>query len=250
MNYGQINTLLMVGVVADCLAMPRRYRGWLVGLAGAVKLTPFVFLGLFVIQRDWRALARSTLAAAALTGLMWLKWPAASRAYWLHDVFNARRVGRVGYAGNQSWYGALHRWPFGSVGQSAVWFALVALTVVATAFVAWCSVQRHYPVQAMVALALGGLLISPISWTHHWVWVALIPLLLIGHQRSHLALSVRLMLAILLVISILGPYWWDPSAHAGVLLTDSLTLWAAVTLGVWAVAERRLLPTAWPIVRR
>jgi hypothetical protein len=33
--------------------------------------------------------------------------------------------------------------------------------------------RAGYPVPALLATALTGLLVSPVSWDHHWVWIAL-----------------------------------------------------------------------------
>jgi alpha-1,2-mannosyltransferase len=45
LGFGQINVVLMALVVLDVLVLPRnRYRGVLVGLAAAIKLTPLIFV--------------------------------------------------------------------------------------------------------------------------------------------------------------------------------------------------------------
>jgi alpha-1,2-mannosyltransferase len=47
--FGQINTLVMLAVLADMLRPERRTAGVLLGLAAAVKLTPLIFVVLLVM---------------------------------------------------------------------------------------------------------------------------------------------------------------------------------------------------------
>jgi len=47
LGFGQVNLLLCAVIVVDCLLVPAGRRGYLVGAATAVKLTPAVFLLLF-----------------------------------------------------------------------------------------------------------------------------------------------------------------------------------------------------------
>ena len=55
LDFGQVNAFLMVLVAVDCLVVrDRRYRGVLVGLAAAIKLTPAIFVLYFLLRRDWR----------------------------------------------------------------------------------------------------------------------------------------------------------------------------------------------------
>jgi hypothetical protein len=55
-----------------------------------------------------------------------------------------------------------------------------------------------------------GLLVSPISWTHHWVWIlpALV-VLLRGGTRSRIAAGCGY------VLFVLAPMWWTPQFGPG-----------------------------------
>jgi alpha-1,2-mannosyltransferase len=237
LNYDQINTLLMGLIVVDLLVLPRRHRGWLVGLAAAIKLTPLIFLAIPLLERDWKAAGRSAGAAAGATGLAWLLYPDGSWTYWTKDVFDARRVGGVAYAGNQSLYGDLHRWPFASGGNSVIWVAMSAATLVMGAYVSKRCLSDNRRVAAVLSLAFVGLEISPVSWTHHWVWVALVPPVLMVDRRQVPGLSPRIALWALFAVSVLGPYWWFTSGVGQECLGDSLSLCALVTLAVWSWSE-------------
>jgi alpha-1,2-mannosyltransferase len=237
LDYGQINTLLLAVVVIDLLAMPRRHRGWLIGLAAAIKVTPLIFLAMPLLERDWKAVARGLAALAGTTGLTWLIWPSATKTYWTHDLFAAKRVGNVAFVGNQSLNGLLHRWPFPADGQTGLLLVLAAATVVMGLFVAHRCLADGRRAAAMFALALVGLLISPVSWTHHWVWVALIPPLVVAGRGIPRQRSVTTSLWVLFAVSILAPYWWFSTGAAADLLSDSLALAGLGVLVVWSRSE-------------
>jgi alpha-1,2-mannosyltransferase len=104
-------------------------------------------------------------------------------------------------------------------------------------FVAQRSLANDSRPAAMLALALVGLLISPISWTHHWVWVALIPPLLVTDGGRALRGQTRQALWTLGAVSVLAPYWWFTSGVAAEVLADSLVLTGFGVLVVWSHSE-------------
>jgi alpha-1,2-mannosyltransferase len=164
LGFGQINLLLMLLVTVDVLA-PLKQRGHLVGLAAAVKLTPLAFILYFLVRKDLRSAARAagTFVGCALAA--WAVAPDASERYWTKLVFQGERVGDPGYIGNQSLRGLLARLDLGQ----GWWLVAVALVLAATAL----AIHRaKHPVPALLACAVGALLVSPVSWTHHWVWCA------------------------------------------------------------------------------
>ncbi len=236
-DFGQIEFLLMFLVVADVLSVPGSFRGILVGIAGAIKLTPLIFIIVFAVGRDWRSAARSVLTFLTCTGLAWLLWPTLSRRFWDQDVFHPARVGTVAYGGNQSWYAVLHRPPFPATGWSPAWLALSLGTALLGTFVAWRCVTEQRKSLAIMAVALVGLLISPISWTHHWIWVVLIPPMLIGPRRHETAWVVRFMLWGIVAVTVVAPYWWFSSGWTGDALDAVLPVWTFATLAVWSGVE-------------
>ena len=172
LGFGQINALLMVMVVLDVLLPGERKRtkGLLIGVAAAIKLTPAVFVVYFLVRRDFRSAARVAGGFVVAGALLWLVRPSASVTYWTKLVFDAGRIGGVDYVGNQSLNGLAVR-----AGLSQIGWVLAALAVMAVVAVV---VARAEPVLALTACALGGLLVSPISWTHHWTWC--VPILVLA----------------------------------------------------------------------
>jgi hypothetical protein len=238
LTYGQIEALLMLAILVDALVIPPPYKGIVIGITSAIKLTPLIFV-LFLLVRDGRSAIRAGASFVAVTALAWLTWPKESASFWLHDVFKPGRVGGVSYVGNQSWFGVLHRPPFLHTGSLASWLALCLITLLIGTYVSWRSVVLGSPAHGLVAMALTGLLISPISWTHHWVWVLLIPPVLVA-GRHPLHRTVRGMLWGLVVLAVLAPYLWLTSGAAADILDDSLALWGFAALSCWAVSLRFL----------
>ena len=170
-SFGQINVVLMTLVIADCV--PRRTllpRGALVGLAIALKLTPAVFLLYFVLRRDFRAVlvAVASFVLATLLGFA-LAWRD-SWEYWTTTIHHTDRIGDATLNTNQNAAGALARLGLTEGSHFLVWtaacFAVLGLTVWAVRR----ALAAGEPTLALVCVALFGLVVSPVSWSHHWVW--------------------------------------------------------------------------------
>ena len=181
---GQVNLLLMLLVVADLLAggaltpggvngRPRWWAGFGIGIAAGVKLTPLIFIPYLLLIRKYRQAATATAVFAATVALGYAIVPRDSSAYWAHGLFGkASRIVFLGTRGNQSLRGILTRLA-GSVSEGTVpWIAAAVLVAVAGLAAAALLYRARQPVPAMLACALTGLLVSPLSWDHHWVWVA------------------------------------------------------------------------------
>ncbi len=208
MNYGQVELVLMLLVVVDLMVVSHRFRGVMLAVASAIKLTPLIFLLFLIFRRDYRSTVRAVASLLVLTLGTWIAWPALSQLFWIHEVVRPGRVGGVSYGGNQSWYAVVHRWPFALASSGPIWIFLCLLTVAAGSFAAWRYVNSNQRALGLVTVALVGLLISPISWSHHWVWVILIPPLLIGRRRLEIAVTVRILMWGVVLLTAVAPYWW------------------------------------------
>jgi alpha-1,2-mannosyltransferase len=167
--YGQVNLFLALLIFVDCTRTSRR-RGVLVGIAAAIKLTPGLFILYFAVTRQWAAALRAVVTFAVCELVAAAILPGAARQYWLHLVWQATRVGNPYRFYDQSLYGAilhvgLPSWLWGPavlvVGAAGLWRAR-------RAYLAGCEVV------AVALVGLSALLISPISWQHHAVWILLV----------------------------------------------------------------------------
>jgi alpha-1,2-mannosyltransferase len=172
LSLGQIELVLLALVVWDmCQPDRRRWKGMGVGVAAGIKLVSLIFIPYLLLTRRYRqaAVAAGTFAATVLIGF--LVMPADSRAFWFGGVFgDGSRIGFVGFGGNQSLRGLITRLAGSVAGAEPVWLAVAAVTLVA-GLVAAASIDRAgNPLLGVLGCALTGLLVSPISWDHHWVW--------------------------------------------------------------------------------
>ena len=173
--FGQVNLVLMVIIVAD-LGLPDRFwfKGVGVGLAAGFKLTPLIFIPYLVLTRRYRAAAVATATFGVTIAASFALLPKAAHQFWIDRLFlNSSRTGNVAYVGNQSLYGAALRLAGGANAAHLPWLAAVAVAGAGGLLLAaWLS-RRGEEFAAILICALTGLLVSPVSWSHHWVWVAL-----------------------------------------------------------------------------
>jgi alpha-1,2-mannosyltransferase len=172
-GFGQINLILMALVTLDCLLPKTRWpRGALIGLAAAIKLTPAVFVLYFLVRRQYReaAVAVGTFLGLGLLGFALA--PADSAKYWFGVLFDPDRIGGATYAYNQCFQAVLQRVMAAGPTRSLLWIGLVVATGVLAAFVARRARAAGDDVLALLAIATWGLLASPVSWSHHWIWIA------------------------------------------------------------------------------
>ncbi len=178
LRLGEVNLILAALVGTDLLRRRDggRWQGIATGLAAGIKLTPLIFVVYLLITRRVRAaaIAAGTFAATLAAGFALL--PSQSWAFWLEGVFlNENRVANPANPGNQSLAGAAARLA-GGLAPARPWLLVAALLtgLAGLAVAAWAH-RRGHRLAGVVCCAITGLLVSPISWVHHWVWV--VPLL-------------------------------------------------------------------------
>lgn len=177
--FGQINIILMGLMIVDLLgglAKRRGFRGhgFLVGVAAGIKLTPLVFGLYFLMRKDWRGLANMTIGFVGTVLFGWLLRPAESVQFWLEILPDTSRIGGAGYVDNLSIKGALLHFGVPHDAVTTPWLALSLATVVLAAFLIRAASDQGARVLAISTTALTMLLISPVSWSHHWVWMAVV----------------------------------------------------------------------------
>jgi alpha-1,2-mannosyltransferase len=175
MQYGQINVFIVLMVLADltCVVGFRNHnlpRGTLVGVAAAIKLTPFIFVPFLFLTRQFRAGFTAltsfcfwTLGAFALA-------PHSSSLYWTKEVFATGRVGTAWFVSNQNIQGAWDRLA-GSTPSPLLVLVVTVLVAVAGLALAARAYRRSSHVLGVLLCATTGLIVSPISWSHHYVWI-------------------------------------------------------------------------------
>lgn len=238
--FGQVNLLLMVIVVVDLVDfVPVRYRGLLTGVAAAVKLTPLVFLPFLLLTNQRAAARRLVLAFTSCSALAFAVLPRDSLAYWTRYVHDTSRIGDSSFATNQSLAGMLARFHHAGEPQTGAYLAATCVAVVVGYSVA-VRANAHSKALGVVVTGLVGLLLSPISWSHHWVWFCALPV--VGARVLSVAQRVGLTL-----VTFLSPFaylphrrgresrwgWWE------MLLGNAYTITALVTLVLLAWALRR-----------
>ncbi len=206
LDYGQVNAVIMLACLFDLLRPGWRGRGLLVGVSAALKLTPLFLLLYLAVARDLRALVRAVVAFAAGTAMAWLVLPNPSHAFWSKLVWQPERTGKLSYPGNLSWDAVIVRTGLGSSPARALWLVAAAVTVAVGTLAAARCLRAGAEVAGVLVVALTGLLASPVSWSHHWIWMVLaVPLMLVGRD---LRSGVRLLLGGLTMLVVAAPYWW------------------------------------------
>ena len=184
LRLGQINGFLALAVLADVLLLSRRWKGSLVGLCGAIKLTPMYAALFFVAERRWRALGVSIVSFAGATLLAWAWMPSDSRRYWTVELFATDRVGELGSNFNNSARRLVDLVPVASWLQTALWLVLALVVTVIAVRRARVALDRSNRLAAITVVMCAGLAVAPISWSHHLYFVLPAILLLVGSGLS------------------------------------------------------------------
>jgi alpha-1,2-mannosyltransferase len=206
----------------------------LLGLAIALKLTPAVFLLYFALRRDGRAVVTSLVsflvATAAGFALAWHD----SVQYWTSTVRNTDRIGGATLNTNQNIAGALARLGIDPELRFLIWTAACLVVLAVTIWAVRRVLAAGEPMLALVCVALFGLVVSPVSWSHHWVWV--LPTVVVGavlaYRRRSTALAVVTALGVALTVFM--PFELMPTNHE-----PAAALWrqlAGLSYVWWALA--------------
>lgn len=205
---GQINLILFAVIVYDTLAANTRIpRGILVGLTTAVKLTPGIFIIYFWLTGRRRAATNALIAAASTTALASTFAPTHSWNYWTQLVFDVRRVGRTTYVANQSLRGLIGRaYHSMTPPPHVVLPAAMAVTCIGL----YLAARLHKCGETVLGIGVAGvtgLLVSPISWNHHWIWVLPVIVRLVTWAIERRSAALWLITATWSAVYIIGPMW-------------------------------------------
>ena len=177
MYLGQVNLVLMALIIWDLCqpdtARSRWWKGFGTGVAAGIKLVPLIFIPYLLLARKFRqaAMACAGFAFTVLLGFVIL--PKDSTKWWFGGLFaQGGRTGFTGWAGNQSLDGIISRLTGSVNGAKPAWIVAVVLVGAAGIIAAALLDRKGHAMLGLLMAALTGLLVSPISWDHHWVWIA------------------------------------------------------------------------------
>lgn len=243
-RHGQVDIVITLLVVWD-LASTRRLGtrtvplGVATGLAAAIKLTPLIFIPYLILTRRFKAACWCAGTFAAAEAVAFAVAPGVSKAYWTGYVFDYQRIGGSsglhGLLGllaptNQSILAALARFSHAPVPSEPLW----ALTGAVAGLGVVLAAQVHARWSRFLGIALcavTGLLISPVTWTHHMIWV--LPLavwLWASPARPWWGRYAATATAVLFWIS---PIWWVPGQGSAPLHENAWQLIAANSFFLW-----------------
>ncbi|MFC6982163.1 glycosyltransferase 87 family protein [Streptomyces cirratus] len=208
---GQVSLPLAALSLAAALRPGPLAAGTGIGLAAGVKLTPAGGVLYLLAAGRRRAAGWAAATFAATVVLAALVAPVESWRYWGHLLGDSGRIGPLASVENQSLRGCLARLLGQDGGVAGLWWpAGVLLAAAATAYAMRAAVRRGDRLAVLLAAQFFVLLASPVSWSHHWVWV--VPALVwlrYGSLRGR-----RLSRAAVVVWALTAGTWMVPALHA------------------------------------
>jgi alpha-1,2-mannosyltransferase len=209
---GQINLVLLALLLLDLLGhTPRRFRGVLTGVATGIKLTPGIFIVFLLVTRRFREAAIASAATAGTLVLGWLVMPGATTDFWTRYIFDPSRPGPAHYISNQSMRGTIARLTENSGATGPLWLLAASIVGAAGLVIARRLATARRSLDALVVTGFTGLLVSPISWSNHWVWA--LPATAVVWTWVGRAWPMRIFAAVWTLVFALGLPWWAPWAH-------------------------------------
>ena len=266
-GFAQVNIVIMGLVILDLVPRKRFLpQGTLIGIAAAIKISPLAMLLFFLLRRDFRAILTTALSALVATGIAALiRWDATV------EFFSSVLLGMgtesefgvdSAYQSNSSLKGMIMRWYLTpesldahSTQANVIWLVLSLATIILGGWFMIALMRRDMLVDAALVNAVIMLLISPVSWSHHWVWLTLLLPVVAWRCATTLGAPVFLSAWVILWTALVlhePPKWWygDSIEVHALTFTEKLLVsdfvWLAIVLLIaWAVALRGV-PRATP----
>ncbi len=172
---GQVN-LILLWMVFESTTGDSKWRYVGIGIAGGIKLTPLIFL-LPLTRRDrWGELTGNLLSLCGTLMIGWIAAPTGTIDFFADKIRDPKRVGGVEYISNQSLNGFLWR-SLGAGGDFTIWLTCSVIVIAVASTITWTT---HSRLSQFFVCAGAGVLVSPISWIHHWAWT--LPLIIFLHR--------------------------------------------------------------------
>jgi alpha-1,2-mannosyltransferase len=188
--FGQLGIFLVALVFLDLAPGPRVFprrllpEGLMTAVAGAIKLTPAIFVVYLLAVRKFRAFWVAVMTGVVVTLASAAIVPAASYEFWTRLAHGDTGLGHsIIYLTNQSVMANIVR--IFSVGPEPAAAGLALSALVAVGGV-WAAMLWHRLGDVRLAVSLcgvAGLLASPVSWLHHFVWIIPLAMCLLERRR-------------------------------------------------------------------
>lgn len=200
--FGQVNVFLALLVVSDVLGfMPKKLRGLGVGVAAGIKITPAAYALVFLMRRDFVAVAKSFGWFLVTVALGFAVRFQESIYFWTDEFFAGNRGGAPTYEANQAFSGLLARAGLEGTALDIGIYGFFLFGAIAAAFVAWIYHRNGYEVAALGFVALAVSFAGPYAVSHHWsIVMVFVPLVLFVRETWHLIVGALFMIA----------NWWAP----------------------------------------
>ncbi|MGK2880511.1 MAG: glycosyltransferase 87 family protein [Mycobacterium sp.] len=246
--FGQVNLLLLVLILWDASREDdSRLKGVGIGISAGIKLTPGFFVFFYLGLRRWRAAAVAVGTTLATVAVGWLVLPTDSTEYWTKTFFDSSRVDEdLDHPANQSLRGMMARLS-GDAPAPWLWLLLAVTIAVLSLYVAMRLYRRDEQLLSVTVVGMSAAVVSPYSWTHHWVWF--VPLVVYFMHRA--VTSPRWWVCIVGLSALIGcwAYTFDddpsdprvglylfPTAWVDEDVLRNLYLWLFVLFLIWAAA--------------
>jgi alpha-1,2-mannosyltransferase len=243
LRFGQVSVFIVLLALVDALGLtPARYRGVLVGVAAAVKLTPLLFVVFFLVARRRDDFVRSVAAfvGGGLVGFAVL--PSDTVRYWTSAVAATSRIGDLASLGNQSVRGMLLRVGVEQSVLPMLWLAIVAAICAVALLRARQLALAGDRTRAAVLVGCATVAASPVSWTHHQLWTVLAAMLLVaadGALRRIAGAALFVVMTLSLGV-VLAPVSMKPGVQFALENARTLGAVAVCCLGFGGVAMAAL----------
>jgi alpha-1,2-mannosyltransferase len=214
-KFGQVDELLVLLCLVDCLyLLRRRVGGVLIGVATAVKLTPGVFIVYLLVTGRRRAAATAAGAFVACSLLAAGALPRDSRSFWTDALWHSERLRANDGTSNQSLRGMWLR----AVPDHRLSTALWVVSAVVVAVIGLRRAADCARVDELTGIALTGLLavlLSPVAWIHHLAWLPLALAVIVRDGRDVRRVLTAAAVYAFYVVKVpwIGAHWVHSAAH-------------------------------------
>ena len=189
------------------------------GLAAALKLTPLIFVPFLFATKQVRAGCVALMTFVGCGLVMLLVAPAESWSYWTRYVFDTSRVGGVVYIANQSLRSTIVQFTHAAASDHLVVLVVLLAGVAGLAVAVW-AYRSSSALLGILVCAVTGLIVSPITWGHHLVWIVpVVVWLALAPDRPAFG---RVWAALAILWFWYGPIWRVPHGR-GIELHNSIS---------------------------